>query len=305
MRVSLTNCLLFFVAGWIGVIFFVYYFFDVFGSNSHALRNGFTSSSYARNREPSEENTVSELFSKVTKTLSFGNSQHSHDATLPPLIVRRNPLHHMPRYPPFNTSAYSTSKEDAMYIYLDWPVDDRLFTVDNYKALESLLSVYPNAIFRCLLATPREAFGHKIGNSLSFTQFIKYKKRQYNINMLPINVKQKSRTSSIGEKYRDKWYSRCCQSCNAACRSADHTQPYHLLNYIRLSHLWQNGGIFSDFSFFFLGPITVTEVQQVGGFFFRFTWFISLQKVIFCNFYGCDHICFIMFVSGLLYHVLL
>ena len=29
--------------------------------------------------------------------------------------------------------------------------------------------------------------------------------------------------------------------------------------------MWQHGGVFSDFSFFFLGPITSQEVQQVRG----------------------------------------
>ena len=150
-----------------------------------------------------------------------------------------------------------------MYIFLDWPVDDKLFTVDNYKALESMLTVYPTATFRCLLATSRDAFAHKIGNALSITQFEKYKKRRYNINVVPLNTKLKSRTTSLGENYREKWYTACCSHCNASCRATDHTQPYHLRNYIRLTHLWQNGGIFSDFSFFFLGPITAAEVMQV------------------------------------------
>lgn len=40
---------------------------------------------------------------------------------------------------------------DGRWIIMDWAVDDRLFTVENYKALESLLSVYPNSIVRVIL----------------------------------------------------------------------------------------------------------------------------------------------------------
>jgi hypothetical protein len=55
--------------------------------------------------------------------------------------------------------------EPDVYIYMDWPVDDRLFTVENYKALESLLTVYPNAVVRVLLATSSDAWMRKVRHS--------------------------------------------------------------------------------------------------------------------------------------------
>jgi hypothetical protein len=52
-------------------------------------------------------------------------------------------------------TGYAPSKvganTDGQWIIMDWAVDDRLFTVENYKALESLLSVYPNSIVRVIL----------------------------------------------------------------------------------------------------------------------------------------------------------
>jgi hypothetical protein len=78
-----------------------------------------------------------------------------------------------------------------------------------------------------------------------------------------VNIKQKSLVSAVAMPYRDKWLNICCGSCNAPCRAADHVQPYHLLTYIRLSSLYLKGGIFSDFSFFFLGPISAPLVAQV------------------------------------------
>lgn len=262
MKVSLINCVVVFVVGWIGGLLFIQYCFDAFGTRSKSLRADFTTSKTTNNAHAAG---VTGLLSTLEKGISYYSLGRA--ATPAPTLPRKQ--QHLPRFAPYNATMNSvhrtngTGKEDAMYIFLGWPMDDRLFTVDNYKALESMLNVYPTATFRCLLATSRDAYSHKIGNTLAHTQFSKYKKRQYNINVMPLNTKQKSRTSSIGEKYREKWYESCCGPCNAECRAQDHTQPYHFLNYVRLTHLWQNGGIFSDFSFFFLGPITSNEVQQV------------------------------------------
>lgn len=269
MRISLSNCVIVFVVGWIGGLLFIQIFFDVFGSKGKSLRNSFVT----HTNEATERSGVAALISSVGKELaSYINS-----VTPSPTPMRGQ--HRLPVFSPFNGST-SSNATDTPYIYLDWPVDDRLFTIDNYKALESLLSVYPTGTFRCLLATSREAFTHKIGNALSFTQFSKYKKRRYNINVVPMNTKQKSRTTSLGEKYTERWYEKCCSSCNATCRATDRTQPYHLLNYIRLTHLWQTGGIFSDFSYFFLGPITSAHVLQVRV----KSWFIFPQFYMFLTY---------------------
>ncbi len=251
MRISLSSCVVVFVVSWVGGLVFIQLFFDVFGTTGKSFRSNFI----VHTNEKSDTG-VAGLISTVGLKLSY----FINPATPAPTLIRGQ--RRLPKFPSYNAST-STNKSDAMFIYLDWPVDDRLFTIDNYKALESLLNVYPTATFRCLLATSRDAFTHKVGNALSFTQFSKYKKRRYNINTMPLNTKQKSRTTSLGEKYREKWFEKCCGACNATCRATDHTQPYHLLNYIRLTHLWQNGGIFSDFSYFFLGPITSAEVKQV------------------------------------------
>jgi hypothetical protein len=257
MKISLVNCIVVFVVGWIGGLLVIQFLFD--NPKSKSLRSSFTSYQ-PRNQHSSSKSGVVGLLSSVGKAISEYSSGRT--ATPAPTPVRKH--RYLPKFPKFNSTISATGKEEQMYIYLDWPADSRLFTVDNYKALESLLGVYPTAVFRCLIATSRDAYAHKIGNALSVTQFAKYRKRQYNINVVPVNTKQKSRTSSLGEKYREKWYNQCCAPCNATCRGGDHTQPYHLLNYIRLTNLWQNGGIFSDFSFFFLGPVTSTEVQQVS-----------------------------------------
>lgn len=255
MRLTVSNCVVLFVLSWCLGIFVVYYLFEVGGSDKNVQVTSINQVS-GENLQ-FQHNMISKRFALRHPASSQSLSKQNN--RLPSLSVDKN-------------SSLSSTIEEAIHIYLDWPIDDRFFTVDNYKALESILNVYPNAIVRCQLVAPREAYVHKIGNTLSIMQFIKYKKRQYNINVVPINPRQKSRTSFVGEKYREKWFNECCLSCNAECRATDRTQPYHLLNYIRLSNLYNNGGIFSDFSFFFLGKITNTEARQVN-------------LTILCNFY--------------------
>ena len=46
------------------------------------------------------------------------------------------------------------------------------------------------------------------------------------------------------------------------CRVSDHVQPYHVLTYIRLHKLYRRGGIFTDFTFMFLGPLEPPDVIQ-------------------------------------------
>lgn len=123
--------------------------------------------------------------------------------------------------PEFNTSASTDEDEESTYIYLDFPLDDRLFNVDNYKALESILTVYPTAIIRCQLLTSKDVYLHKLGNSISYTHLTKYQKLGYNIKVIPYNVRFKSRTTLMGIEYRQKWLATCCTKCDLRCRRSD------------------------------------------------------------------------------------
>ena len=159
--------------------------------------------------------------------------------------------------------ALSGPGSDSRWIMLDWAVDDRLFTIENYKALESILTVYPESPFRVILAAPNDAYTHKTGNQLSVMHFVKYKRKGYDIEVLPSGMIKNEVASSYTEKYIKK----CCHRCNAKCRISDHVQPYHVLTFIRLSKIFRRGGIFSDFTFFFLGPLEPPEVTQ--GFYMK------------------------------------
>lgn len=170
------------------------------------------------------------------------------------------------KLPQFPISDNKEDDEDkkSLWIYLDWPTDDRLFSNENYLALESMMNIYPTAIFRCIIAAPTEAYSHKIGNLLSVNQFVKYKKLSYDIETHPVSKMKQGvgHISQIGKQYWSKWADRCCNTCNSKCRVVDHIQPYHVLMFIRLSKLYVKGGIFNDFSFIFLGPLNDPTVTQ-------------------------------------------
>ena len=123
--------------------------------------------------------------------------------------------------PEFNISASADEDEESTYIYLDFPLDDRLFNVDNYKALESILTVYPTAIIRFQLLTSKDVYLHKLGNSISYTHLGKYQKLGYNIKVIPYNVRFKSRTTLMGIEYRQRWLATCCTKCDLRCRRSD------------------------------------------------------------------------------------
>jgi len=160
-------------------------------------------------------------------------------------------------------------KDDEIYtvrtVYLDWPVEDHRFGYENFKSLESLLAIYPNAAYRFLLPAPREALAtnRKLGNLLSALTFSKYRKRGYDVAAVAVGrLDREGQASRVGRDYWSKWVARCCLHCNKRCTHTDRTQPYHVMMFIRLSKLWRLGGIFSDFSFFFLGPLDAPSVTQ-------------------------------------------
>jgi hypothetical protein len=152
------------------------------------------------------------------------------------------------------------SDVNPYWVYLDWPYDDRTFTAENYKSLESVLNIYPNATFRVVLAAPNDAYVHKIGNQLSTTHFVKYTRRGYDIQVLPVSMMPGVRPK-IAMDYRNKWLLTCCRRCNGKCRNGDHVQPFHLLMYLRLTKLHRRGGLFMDFSWLLHGHVQSPVAQ--------------------------------------------
>lgn len=70
----------------------------------------------------------------------------------------------------------------TLSIYLTWPFAADDLNLHNYRALESILHVYPEANkVQFLLSGPQFANTYKWANALSQTHFQKYWKRGYNV----------------------------------------------------------------------------------------------------------------------------
>ena len=162
---------------------------------------------------------------------------------------------------PWTSEITQSEGGNELWIYLDWPYDDRTFTAENYRSLETFLNIYPKALFRILLTAPYDAYVHKIGNQLSTTHFTKYQRRGYDIAVVPVAMMPNLRPQ-IAMEYRDKWLRICCRRCNGRCRNSDHVMPFHLLMYIRLVKLFRMGGIFSDFTWLLHGHLQGARIMQ-------------------------------------------
>jgi hypothetical protein len=129
-----------------------------------------------------------------------------------------SPVSYLQRNLPFHSFQSNLTFREYP-IFLDWPLDDKLFTKENYLALESLLVSYPSAKVRILLTTSKDTIQFKVGNLLSVRHFIKYKKLGYDVQVVAVDQMIQSRGPGYGTNYWTRWSKGCCQSCDAECRS--------------------------------------------------------------------------------------
>lgn len=170
--------------------------------------------------------------------------------------------------PDYTTPLTRDDDDEGVNIYFDWPVFGIHFSAHNIQTFESFLSVYPQAQFKILLPTPKitnNVYNPYTKNSnilLSESHFIKYQRRNYNIQIINAGKMNFGHTLHMGQKYWAKYVSMCCDE-KSTTLEINKVQPYHVLTYIRLSQMWRKGGIFSDFSFFLLAPIDAPTIYQV------------------------------------------
>lgn len=170
--------------------------------------------------------------------------------------------------PDYTTPLTRDDDDEGVNIYFDWPVFGIYFSAHNIQTFESFLSVYPQAQFKILLPTPKNTnivYNPYTKNSdflLSESHFIKYQRRNYNIQIINVGKMNFGNTLHKGQKYWAKHVSKCCDEQSTSLE-INKIQPYHVLTFIRLSQMWRKGGIFSDFSFFLLAPIDAPTIYQV------------------------------------------
>jgi hypothetical protein len=182
MRLTFLIGISIFLLGWLAGSFFVFTFITNYSFDTGDIKKSFDISSNLRGK-------------------IFKNTNRKGKIELP--------------ITPIPTLGYDNIDNEEYSIIMDFPVDDRLFTIENYLALESILTLYPNATFKILLAAPLFAYTKKTGNLLSVNQFIKYRKRMYDIDVVPIGrqIVLRKYLGTVGRSYWKKW-EKCCDSHN-------------------------------------------------------------------------------------------
>lgn len=216
MKFKYLSLLVVFLFGWLlGSMFTLLYLFNM--TTTRELPS--TTSSITNTSSPS-------FYSSFLRYFAANRSNHNHIQYPhpPPLSPPPHSSSHHPHHTlierntlPFHSFHSNLSFRDY-FIYLDWPLDEKLFTFENYLALESLLVSYPSAQFRILLPTAKDSLPFKVGNLLSSHHFVRYKKLGYDIQVTAVGQMIQSRGPGYGTDYWMKWSRRCCESCDVECR---------------------------------------------------------------------------------------
>jgi hypothetical protein len=86
-------------------------------------------------------------------------------------------------------------------ILLDWHESSNAFSFINYKSLESLLAVYPEAHFYHLLVGSAAADYYQVGDSISKHYFQKYQRMGYSVGVFIQNPKNLQDSSADADDF--------------------------------------------------------------------------------------------------------
>lgn len=153
--------------------------------------------------------------------------------------------------------AYKLPTDYTGNIYLDWIADSDYFGYLNYKSLESLLIQYPEANFQFTLIAPGQAQNYKIGNLISSHFFQKYLKMGYQLRVqieAPRGARLFSGPLPPGFGYWREQLNLCCSDFKGDFSRRIHV-PLHTYFYRRVLNLYNNGGLYSDFSWYHRQPL--------------------------------------------------
>lgn len=222
-----------------------------FQQNFHARKHFFTPNT-AKNEEYDESQNKA---SNVMPDLDTETSEEGHFASIDKKIVS-NPLSRedlVSRLPVLEDITLANLEE----IYLDWSRDYSLFSLINYRALESILAIYPRSKIRILLVAPQTADYYQWGNRISKTYFQKYQKRGYDVK---VEVMYKEPDNDIpGLSYWQREFDSCCTIQSATQIRTAKDVPFHLVFYARLRKLVDEEGnlMFSDFSWYHTSSLPI------------------------------------------------
>jgi len=169
---------------------------------------------------------------------------------------------------PIKKALVQHQAKDDIHVYMDWPLPATRFSLPNYRSLESVLTQYPNAHVRILMVTPSRAARHDYANTLSSTQFEKYRKRGYDVQFEVLSEKT---VLELHEPDRPGFtyfttvlFPRLEKTIfdeSFFTKTENAVQDFKTNHFFRLFSLWRTGGIYTDFSMLFIRPLPPREAS--------------------------------------------
>ena len=92
-------------------------------------------------------------------------------------------------------------ENDDLYVYMDFLYPSSWFGVLNFRSIESVLTLYPNAKIRVLMIAPERSLHYKYANFIPRTLFDRYVKRGYDVDFDLINERVNNVPSGYGNKF--------------------------------------------------------------------------------------------------------
>lgn len=135
-------------------------------------------------------------------------------------------------------------------VYMDWFLSSDSFTYINYKSLESVLSAYPHSTIKIIHVGPMSADYYKVGDLISKHFCMKYQKMGYTNLVVDVQGYNKRIEVPFAQSYFDETIDICCKVFKTSDINSKKDVPFHLYVYLRLLNLYEQVGIFTDFTWF-------------------------------------------------------
>ncbi|CAN0035859.1 unnamed protein product [Scytosiphon promiscuus] len=160
-------------------------------------------------------------------------------------------------------------------VLVGWGFGTQQMTLYTYRALESVLHVYPESHVRVItIAGPRYAFSYKWANIMALTQFQKYSKRGYDVKVDIFSGKMVANIRVGGRLIPGhKWWQRHENTLLYGegmpfpkfQATKDAVPDAHVTIFLALLQLYKTGGIYVDLTTFFVRPLPADLDGFVAG----------------------------------------
>eukprot|EP00752_Nemacystus_decipiens_P017805 g15963.t1 len=168
----------------------------------------------------------------------------------------------------------SAKPEAHPHVLVGWGFGSPKLTLYTYRALESILHVYPGAHVKIITVGPRYAYFYKWANIIALTQFQKYSKRGYDVKVDIYFGKMPGKTMVKGRAIPGhRWWKRNEDSLLygegmkiSKFQAIQEAVPdAYVTIFLALVEMYTQGGMYVDLTTFFVRPLPADLDGFVAG----------------------------------------